>query len=184
MIFAKFLEQLGEDSRFEILFEEYLELLPAEFKDLIDKSLFKKKRITKAELENEISRLSYKVLERIVLHGMRDTNKPMPTMDELNSAIADYKSTQNLLKRSKSLSIFNKDIGKNSPSVFGYLKSLAKNVISSLVGYCNGMSDKVLRFYSTKEIEIEEQEYAEDLMHRRDEELNYFSRFNDIERGL
>ena len=183
VIYAKFLEQLGEESRFEILFDEYLELLPAEFKDLIDKNLFKKKKITRAELENEITRLSYKVLERIVTHGMRETGQKMPDRKELNNSLNEYKSTQKLLKRSKSLSSFKKDVGKNLLEVKRYLKTLAKKTISNLVGYCNNLSDSVLRYYSTREIDIENMESRDLLQLGSDEEYHYKSN-QDIERGL
>ena len=175
VIFAKYLEILsGNDIDFQENFDEYISLLPVDFSSLIVRDIFVGK-LSKNRVENELARLAYCVLELAVKNNIKQEKSDYPSLSNLNGALAEYKTTKEVLNRWKFLKNGNSDYEKD---LHNYVNQLAKRIIENQVDYCDELCDYIERFYS--EIEIARENEAR--------ERKYYDTFalgsEDYERGL
>ncbi len=153
VIYTKYLQMRGYDVDFDKEFDEYLELLPAEFLSFINSDLYKSKKISRKALEEDLERISNRVLYSAVQGGIKEKREPkILDASQVQKDYSEYAATNKILMRGLPFVTINEQGAEGSELVEDYVNSLARKAISSEVDYVNEVAESVVRFYSNIEI--------------------------------
>ena len=153
VIYTKYLQMRGYDVDFDKEFDEYMDMLPADFASYINRDLYKSKKISKKALEEELERVTLKALRSAVKGGIKEKREPIILdSSKVQKDYSDYESTDKTLRSGLSILIRNKRGDEGVELVEDYVNSLAQKAISSEVDYVNNVAESVVRFYSNIEI--------------------------------